>query len=132
VLHVQRRDNGHWKPLGCGLELDEAIVDGVRREVREETGLDVEVEALTGVYKNMRRGVITSCSAATPPAALSIPPMRPVTSSGQTRTRAGPAVLRGCRGGQALSAARAHRASASCHGRSAWVRFSRSRPVSAP
>lgn len=30
----------------------------MRREVREETGLAVEPVALTGVYKNMARGVI--------------------------------------------------------------------------
>src|SRR5262249_28898817 len=29
-----------------------------RREVREETGLEIEPERLTGVYKNMPRGVI--------------------------------------------------------------------------
>jgi 8-oxo-dGTP diphosphatase len=28
------------------------------REVLEETGLTVEPEALTGVYKNMRRGIV--------------------------------------------------------------------------
>jgi ADP-ribose pyrophosphatase YjhB (NUDIX family) len=58
ALLVRRHDNGHWEPPGGVLELDETVVDGVRREVREETGLDVEVEALTGVYKNMGRGVI--------------------------------------------------------------------------
>jgi 8-oxo-dGTP diphosphatase len=26
--------------------------------VREETGLEIELDALTGVYKNMRRGVV--------------------------------------------------------------------------
>jgi NUDIX domain len=30
----------------------------MRREVREETGLDVEPETLTGVYKNMKRGIV--------------------------------------------------------------------------
>jgi ADP-ribose pyrophosphatase YjhB (NUDIX family) len=30
----------------------------VRREVEEETGLPVAVEQLTGVYKNMQRGVV--------------------------------------------------------------------------
>jgi 8-oxo-dGTP diphosphatase len=39
-------------------ELGETIQDGLRREVREETGLDVEPVALTGVYKNMTRGII--------------------------------------------------------------------------
>jgi 8-oxo-dGTP diphosphatase len=28
------------------------------REVREETGLTVEPEVFTGVYKNMRRGIV--------------------------------------------------------------------------
>jgi ADP-ribose pyrophosphatase YjhB (NUDIX family) len=32
--------------------------DGSRREIREETGLDIEPDALTGVYKNMPRGII--------------------------------------------------------------------------
>ncbi|WP_338071510.1 NUDIX domain-containing protein [Actinomadura bangladeshensis] len=30
----------------------------MRREVKEETGLDVEPEALTGIYKNMARGIV--------------------------------------------------------------------------
>jgi 8-oxo-dGTP diphosphatase len=58
ALLVRRRDNGHWEPPGGILELDEPITAGVRREVREETGLDVEVESLTGVYKNMTRGIV--------------------------------------------------------------------------
>jgi 8-oxo-dGTP pyrophosphatase MutT (NUDIX family) len=58
VLMTQRRDNGHWEPPGGVLELDESILDGLRREVREETGLDVEPERLTGVYKNMPRGIV--------------------------------------------------------------------------
>jgi len=40
------------------LELGESIDDGLRREVREETGLDIEPNMLTGVYKNMKRGII--------------------------------------------------------------------------
>ena len=40
------------------LELAESIEDGLRREVREETGLAVGPVALTGVYKNMARGII--------------------------------------------------------------------------
>jgi 8-oxo-dGTP pyrophosphatase MutT (NUDIX family) len=40
------------------LELGESIPDGLRREVREETGLTVEPDALTGVYKNLARGIV--------------------------------------------------------------------------
>jgi 8-oxo-dGTP diphosphatase len=58
VLMIQRRDNGHWEPPGGVLELGESIQDGLRREVREETGLDIEPGRLTGVYKNMPRGVV--------------------------------------------------------------------------
>jgi len=58
VLLIQRADNHRWEPPGGVLELGESIPDGVRREVREETGLDVESVALTGVYKNMNRGIV--------------------------------------------------------------------------
>ena len=58
LLAVRRRDNGHWEPPGGVLELDETIQAGLVREVLEETGMRVEPEALTGVYKNMRRGII--------------------------------------------------------------------------
>jgi len=58
ALLIQRRDNHSWEPPGGILELGEAIHDGLRREVREETGLDIEPVALTGIYKNMARGII--------------------------------------------------------------------------
>lgn len=58
ILAIQRRDNQQWEPPGGVLELNETFEEGVRREVLEETGVDVEVEGLTGVYKNMSRGVV--------------------------------------------------------------------------
>jgi len=58
LLAVRRRDNGHWEPPGGILELDETIQAGLVREVREETGLEVEPQSLSGVYKNMRRGIV--------------------------------------------------------------------------
>jgi 8-oxo-dGTP diphosphatase len=58
VLVIQRRDNGRWEPPGSILERDETFEEGVVREVAEETGVTVEVERLTGVYKNMTRGIV--------------------------------------------------------------------------
>jgi 8-oxo-dGTP diphosphatase len=58
VLAIRRRDNSRWEPPGGVLELGEAIEDGLRREVHEETGLIVEPVALTGVYKNMTQGIV--------------------------------------------------------------------------
>lgn len=58
VLVLRRRDDGHWEPPGGVLEIEESIIAGVRRETREETGLDVRPEVLTGVYKNLTRGIV--------------------------------------------------------------------------
>jgi 8-oxo-dGTP diphosphatase len=58
ALLIQRRDNGRWEPPGGILEPDETITDGLARELREETGLEVKPVGLTGVYKNMTRGIV--------------------------------------------------------------------------
>jgi 8-oxo-dGTP diphosphatase len=57
-LVIRRADNRNWEPPGGVLELDESIEEGLIREVAEETGLAIEPVALTGVYKNMRRGIV--------------------------------------------------------------------------
>jgi 8-oxo-dGTP diphosphatase len=57
-LAIRRADNGRWEPPGGVLELSESITDGLIREVYEETGVDVRPLALTGVYKNMQRGIV--------------------------------------------------------------------------
>ena len=58
ALLIQRRDNSRWEAPGGVLELDEDIRDGRKREILEETGLQVQVEHLTGVYKDMKRGIV--------------------------------------------------------------------------
>jgi len=59
LLAIERRDNGEWELPGGIVELDEDPREAVRREVVEETGVVVELEMLTGVYKNMRLGVVS-------------------------------------------------------------------------
>ncbi|MFJ4792238.1 NUDIX hydrolase [Kitasatospora purpeofusca] len=49
VLAIRRADNGTWEPPGGVLETAEDF---------EETGIKVGVERLTGVYKNMSRGIV--------------------------------------------------------------------------
>jgi 8-oxo-dGTP diphosphatase len=66
VLLIRRRDNGQWQAPGGVLELDEAFEQGVVREVLEETGVEVTVEKLTGVYKNLRRGIVALVYRCTP------------------------------------------------------------------
>lgn len=52
IALVHRRDNDLWALPGGGMDLGESIVQCVVREVKEETGLDVEVTGLIGVYTN--------------------------------------------------------------------------------
>jgi ADP-ribose pyrophosphatase YjhB (NUDIX family) len=54
IVLIRRRDNDLWALPGGGMELGESIVDTAVREVKEETGLDVEVTGLIGVYTNPR------------------------------------------------------------------------------
>ncbi len=58
VILCHRRDLDLWNLPGGALEAGEAPWDGVVREVREETGLDVVVTRLAGVYSKPEQGEI--------------------------------------------------------------------------
>ena len=58
VLIVQRRDNGKWEPPGGVMHPSETIEAALLREVHEETGLDISLDGLSGVYKNVTAGVV--------------------------------------------------------------------------
>ncbi|APU12251.1 MULTISPECIES: NUDIX hydrolase [Actinoalloteichus] len=66
ILVIRRADNGRWEPPGGVLELNETFETGVRREILEETGIEVTVNRLTGVYKNMTRGIVALVFHCTP------------------------------------------------------------------
>ena len=54
VLLIRRRDNGLWAlPGGCQ-DLGETPAECARRECREETGLEVRVTRLLGVFSSQR------------------------------------------------------------------------------
>ena len=54
MLFIRRRDNDQWGMPGGMMELDETIYDAMRREVREETGLEVISATLVAVYSGER------------------------------------------------------------------------------
>jgi ADP-ribose pyrophosphatase YjhB (NUDIX family) len=57
ILLHRRDDNTLWTIPGGAMEVGESIGQTVIREVKEETGLDVEPEAIVGVYTNPRHVV---------------------------------------------------------------------------
>ena len=52
VLLGKRTDNTLWTIPGGTMKPGETIVETVVREVKEETGIDVEVVSLIGIYSN--------------------------------------------------------------------------------
>ncbi|MVO89359.1 NUDIX domain-containing protein [Streptomyces sp. p1417] len=54
ILLQRRRDNDLWALPGGGMELADSLPGAAVREVKEETGLDVEITGLVGTYTDPR------------------------------------------------------------------------------
>ena len=52
LLLIHRVDNDRWALPGGQVEVGERVAETVVREVREETGIEVEVLGLTGIYSD--------------------------------------------------------------------------------
>jgi ADP-ribose pyrophosphatase YjhB (NUDIX family) len=58
LLLMRRSDNGCWGLPGGYVEPGERLLDAVAREVREETGAEIDVGELIGIYADPRLQVI--------------------------------------------------------------------------
>lgn len=52
ILMIHRTDNDLYSIPGGGLEAGETVTEAVVREVHEETGIDVHVTSLIGIFSN--------------------------------------------------------------------------------
>lgn len=52
LLLIQRTDNGLWAAPGGAQDVGERVVDAAAREVLEETGIEVRVIAVSGIYSD--------------------------------------------------------------------------------
>ncbi|MER7048826.1 NUDIX domain-containing protein [Streptomyces jumonjinensis] len=60
ILLQRRRDNDLWALPGGGMDMTDSLPGTAVREVREETGLDVEITGLVGTYTDPRHVIAYS------------------------------------------------------------------------
>jgi ADP-ribose pyrophosphatase YjhB (NUDIX family) len=52
ILLQRRSDSGNWALPGGAMDIGETLAESAIREVREETGFDVQVEHIVGIYSD--------------------------------------------------------------------------------
>src|SRR6266571_7366291 len=52
ILLQRRSDSGNWALPGGVMDIGETLADSAIREVKEETGFDVQIERIVGVYSD--------------------------------------------------------------------------------
>ena len=60
ILLIKGPERG-WEFPGGVIELGETIEDGIIREVKEESGIDIEVTRFCGIYQNISQHVCATC-----------------------------------------------------------------------
>lgn len=60
ILLLRRTDSGNWALPGGAIELGESLPACAVREVREETGLSIEITGLVGTYTDPRHVIAYS------------------------------------------------------------------------
>ena len=56
IKRAAEPSKGKWSVPGGSVEWGEPLVEALKREVREETGLEIEVEKLAGVFDLLIQG----------------------------------------------------------------------------
>lgn len=54
VLLIRRTDNDNWALPGGAMDLGESLLDAASRETAEETGVQVQITGLVGIYTDPR------------------------------------------------------------------------------
>ncbi|KYP81754.1 NUDIX hydrolase [Ferroacidibacillus organovorans] len=49
-----------WEPPGGVVEMGESIRDAAVREVKEESGFDIEITSFCGIYQHLTNGVVNT------------------------------------------------------------------------
>jgi ADP-ribose pyrophosphatase YjhB (NUDIX family) len=52
ILLQRRTDSGNWALPGGAMDIGETLAESAVREVREETGFDVRVDRIVGIYSD--------------------------------------------------------------------------------
>ena len=58
ILLIRRTDNDNWALPGGAMDLGESLPDTAVRETAEETGIDVEITGLVGIYTDPRHVIL--------------------------------------------------------------------------
>ena len=58
ILLIRRSDNGNWALPGGAMDIGESLPDAAVRETAEETGINVEITGLIGIYTDPRHVIL--------------------------------------------------------------------------
>jgi len=58
ILLIRRSDNDNWALPGGAMDIGESLSDTAVRETAEETGIDVEIIGLVGIYTDPRHVIL--------------------------------------------------------------------------